>query len=81
MEVTVSRGGGGLCKGGDFARGGGGVSANRSVSRRGQGGGMIWWLERPVHSTSDSSISETHLSPTSWVVGSKPGGQAAGGSS
>ena len=45
------------------------------------GGGETWWFPRPVHSTSDGSISETRLSPTSWVVGSKPGGQVAGGSS
>ena len=28
--------------------------------------------------TSGNSISETHLSPTPWIVGSKPGGHAAG---
>ena len=28
--------------------------------------------------TSGSSISKTHLSPTPWIVGSKPGGHAAG---
>ena len=28
--------------------------------------------------TSGNSISETHLSPTPWIVGLKPGGHAAG---
>ena len=41
MEVTVSRGGGGLCKGGDFARGGGGYHHSNNPCQ--------CWLRTPLH--------------------------------